>query len=70
MDRYTSRNDGRKIRDSRRDGTNNTQENDMYRTPCAVSIDLARHERMIDERERFLLEPAVYFAAEDEERAA
>lgn len=23
----------------------------MYRTPCAVSIDLARHERMIDERE-------------------
>ena len=24
----------------------------MYSTPCAVSIDLARHERMIDERER------------------
>ena len=24
----------------------------MYSTPCAVSIDLARHERMIDERDR------------------
>lgn len=68
MDRYTSRNDGRKIRDSRRDGTNNTQENDMYSTPCAVSIDLARHERMIDERDRreaALEEARVFFQLQE-----